>query len=210
MGHLPGDLRKPVIGIVNSQNECMPGHFHLDLIAKAVREGIIEAGGMPVEFPTIGICDGIAQGHGGMHYPLASRELIADSIEVMMNAHAYDAMVLITNCDKITPGMLMACVRLDVPAIIVSGGPMLTGCYNGKRWGTPISCPLRGSLPKKVITDEDLSEMELDALPGCGACNLLGTANSMNYLTEALGMCLPGSSIPAVSARRIALAKRRV
>jgi len=208
MGHLPEDLRKPVIGIVNSQNECMPGHFHLDLIAKAVREGIIEAGGMPVEFPTIGICDGIAQGHGGMHYPLASRELIADSIEVMMNAHAYDAMVLITNCDKITPGMLMACVRLDVPAIIVSGGPMLTGCYKGKKMGYADLMSSQGLVAKKVITDEDLSEMELDALPGCGACNLLGTANSMNYLTEALGMCLPGSSIPAVSARRIALAKK--
>jgi len=208
MGHLPEDLKKPVIAIVNSQNECMPGHFHLDHIAKAVREGIIEAGGMPVEFPTIGICDGIAQGHDGMHYPLPSRELIADTIEVMMNAHAYDAMVLVTNCDKITPGMLMACMRLDVPAIIVSGGPMMTGCYKGKKMGYVDLMSSQGLVAKNIITEEKLSEMELDALPGCGACNLLGTANSMDYLTEALGMCLPGSAAPAASARRIALAKK--
>ncbi|WP_040347904.1 dihydroxy-acid dehydratase [Acetomicrobium hydrogeniformans] len=208
MGHLPEDLKKPVVAIVNSQNECMPGHLHLDLIAKAVREGIIEAGGLPIVFPTIGICDGIAQGHDGMHYPLPSRELIADTIEVMMNAHAYDAMVLITNCDKITPGMLMACVRLDVPAIIVSGGPMMTGCYKGEKMGYADLMSSQGLVAKNIITEEKLSEMELDALPGCGACNLLGTANSMNYLTEALGMCLPGSAVPAASAKRIALAKK--
>ena len=207
MGHSPRDLKKPIIGIVNARNETMPGHIHLDGIARAAREGVVEAGGMPVEFPVIGICDGIAQGNYGMHYPLASRELIADSIEAMMNAHSYDAMVLVTNCDKITPGMLMACVRLDVPAIIVSGGPMSTGCHMGKQIGYSDLMFSQGLVAKKEITMEALGEMERDALPGCGACNLLGTANSMNFLTEALGMCLPGSAIPAVSGRRIALAR---
>lgn len=207
MGHAPEDLKKPIVGIVNSKNECMPGHMHLDLIAKAVREGIIEAGGMPVEFPTIGICDGIAQGNFGMHYPLASRELIADTIEVMMNGHSYDAMVLVTNCDKITPGMLMAAIRLDVPAILVSGGPMATGCHKDKALGYSDLMFSQGLVAKKEMSEVQLAEMERDALPGCGACNLLGTANSMNYLTEALGMCLPGSAIPAATGRRVALAR---
>ena len=204
MGHAPDDLKKPIIGIVNSKNESMPGHMHLDSIARAVREGVIEAGGMPVEFPTIGICDGIAQGNFGMHYPLASRELIADTIEVMMNGHSYDAMVLVTNCDKITPGMLMAAVRLDVPAILVSGGPMATGCHAGRNMGYSDLMFSQGLVAKKKMSEEQLGEMERDALPGCGACNLLGTANSMNYLTEALGMCLPGSATPAATGRRIA------
>lgn len=207
MGHAPDDLKKPIIGIVNSKNESMPGHMHLDSIARAVREGVIEAGGMPVEFPTIGICDGIAQGNFGMHYPLASRELIADTIEVMMNGHSYDAMVLVTNCDKITPGMLMAAVRLDVPAILVSGGPMATGCHAGRNMGYSDLMFSQGLVAKKKMSEEQLGEMERDALPGCGACNLLGTANSMNYLTEALGMCLPGSATPAATGRRIALAR---
>ena len=207
MGYSPEDLKKPIVGLVNSRNECMPGHMQLDLIARAVREGIIEAGGMPVEFPTIGICDGIAQGNFGMHYPLASRELIADTIEVMMNAHSYDAMVLVTNCDKITPGMLMAAIRLDVPAILVSGGPMATGYHKGKAMGYSDLMFSQGLVAKKEMSEAQLAEMERDALPGCGACNLLGTANSMNYLTEALGMCLPGSATPAASGRRIALAR---
>jgi len=208
MGHSPKDLRKPIIGIVNSQNETMPGHIHLGQLAQAVREGVIEAGGLPIEFPTIGICDGIAQGHYGMHYSLASRELIADTVEAMMNAHSYDAMILITNCDKITPGMLMACVRLDIPAIIVNGGPMLTGCHKGRNMGYSDLMFTQGEVAKGRMTEEELAGMELDALPGCGSCNLLGTANSMNYLTEALGMCLPGlSSIPAVAGQRVALAR---
>lgn len=207
MGFLPEDLDKPLIAIVNTQNEAMPGHVHLDTIAKAVREGVIEAGGTPVEFPTIAICDGIAQGHYGMHYPLASRELIADSVECMMNAHAYDAMVLITQCDKVTPGMLMAAVRLNIPAIMISGGPMLAGCFGGERKGYTDLIEAQGEVQRGLMTREELSEFEQCALPGCGACNILGTANTMNFLTEALGMALPGSTIPAVTGKRLALAK---
>ena len=208
MGHRPEDLRKPIIGIVNSFNESMPGHVHLNPVARAVRDGILMSGGTPVEFPTIGICDGIAMGHFGMHYPLASRELIADSIEAMMEGHAYDAMVLVTNCDKITPGMLMAAVRLDVPAIVISGGPMLTGCFKGKKTGFADLLASQGKVAKKELTDAGLGELEACAMPGAGACNLLGTANSMNYLTEALGLCLPGAAIPAASGARLALAKK--
>ena len=207
MGHLPVELDKPLIAIVNSQNETMPGHIHLDTIAKAVREGVLMAGGTPIEFPTIGICDGIAQGNYGMHYPLASRELIADSIECMMNGHQYDAMVLVTNCDKITPGMLMAAVRLDVPTIIISGGPMATGCIEGKEIGYTDLMSIQAEVAKGTMTPEELGKLEQAALPGCGACNLLGTANSMNALTEALGMCLPGCFVAGASGRRIALAK---
>lgn len=207
MGFLPEDLDKPLIAIVNTKSESMPGHVHLDTIAKSVREGVIAAGGTPIEFPTIALCDGIAQGNYGMHYPLASRELIADSIECMMNGHSYDAMVLITECDKITPGMLMAAARLNVPAIMISGGPMATGFYNGKEQGYTDLIEAQGAVQRGVMTREELSEFEQCALPGCGACNILGTANSMNFLTEALGMALPGSTIPAASGKRLALAK---
>ncbi|MDW7673902.1 MAG: dihydroxy-acid dehydratase [Bacillota bacterium] len=207
MGFLPEDLDKPLVAIVNSQNETMPGHVHLDTIAKAVRDGISAAGGTPIEFPTIGICDGIAQGNYGMHYPLASRELIADTIETMVNAHSYDAMVLITNCDKITPGMLMAAARINIPAIMISGGPMATGCIDGKEIGYSDLMAAQGNVAKGEITNEELARMEREALPGCGACNLLGTANSMNFLAEALGMTLPGSTTPAATGKRIALAK---
>lgn len=208
MGFLPEELDKPLVAVVNTQNETMPGHVHLDIIAKAVKEGILMAGGTPIEFPTIAVCDGIAQGNVGMHYALASRELIADSVEVMMNAHQYDAMVLITQCDKITPGLLMAAARLNIPTIMVSGGPMATGCYNGKEIGYPDLMAAQGDVARGEMTNEELAKMERVALPGCGACNLLGTANSMNYLTEALGMALPGSSALAVSGERLALAKR--
>ena len=207
MGHSPEDLDKPIIAVVNTQSESMPGHIHLDSIAKAVREGILMAGGTPIEFPTIALCDGIAQGNYGMHYPLASRELIADSVECMVNGHSYDAMVLITECDKITPGMLMAAARLDIPTIMISGGPMDTGFYDGKEQGYTDLIEAQGAVQRGVMTREELSEFEQCALPGCGACNILGTANSMNFLTEALGMSLPGSTIPATSGRRIALAK---
>lgn len=208
MGFLPEDLEKPLVAVVNTQNEALPGHVHLDVIAKAVKKGIIAAGGTPIEFPTIAICDGIAQGNYGMHYPLASRELICDSVECMVNAHQYDAMVLITNCDKITPGLLMAAVRLNIPAILVSGGPMATGCVDGKEIGYTDLMAAQGDVVRGIITREELSRREQVALPGCGACNLLGTANTMNFLTEALGMCLPGSTTPAASGSRVALAKR--
>ncbi|MFZ5944342.1 MAG: dihydroxy-acid dehydratase [Bacillota bacterium] len=208
MGHLPEDLEKPLVAIVNTQNETMPGHIHLDTIAKAVREGVIASGGTPIEFPTIGLCDGIAQGNYGMHYPLASRELICDSIECMINGHQYDAVVFVTNCDKITPGLLMAAVRLNIPSIMISGGPMATGCFEGSELGYSDLMAAQGEVAKGNMTMEDLGKMEQEALPGCGACNLLGTANSMNFLSEALGMVLPGSATPAASGQRIALAKK--
>jgi len=207
MGLLPEDLDKPLVAIVNTQNETMPGHLHLDTIAKAVREGVIAAGGTPIEFPTIGLCDGIAQGNYGMHYPLASRELICDSVECMVNGHQYDAMVLITNCDKITPGLLMSAVRLNIPSIMISGGPMMTGCLDGKEIGYTDLMAAQGDVARGIITPEEQSRRERVALPGCGACNLLGTANTMNYLTEALGMCLPGASALAGTGLRLALAK---
>ena len=208
MGFLPEDLEKPIVAVVNTQNEAMPGHVHLDSIAKAVKEGIIANGGTPVEFPTIAICDGIAQGHYGMHYPLASRELIADSIECMVNAHQYDAMVLITNCDKITPGMLLAAVRLNIPAILISGGTMATGCIDGRKINYTDLMADQGDVVRGIITRDELSRREQVALPGCGACNLLGTGNTMNYMTEALGLCLPGSDMLAATGQRLALAKR--
>ena len=208
MGILDEELEKPIIGIVNSQNETMPGHRHLDSIAKAVREGVIAAGGTPIEFPTIGICDGIAQGNYGMHYPLASRELIADTVECMMNGHSFDAMVMIPDCDKITPGMIIAAARLDVPTIIVSGGVMMTGCMDGEKVGYTDLMEASGLVQRGIKTPEWLDKLEHHALPGCGACNLLGTANSMNFLTEALGLCLPGATALATSGRKIALAKR--
>ena len=157
MGFLPEDLEKPIVAVVNTQNEAMPGHVHLDSIAKAVKEGIIANGGTPVEFPTIAICDGIAQGHYGMHYPLASRELIADSIECMVNAHQYDAMVLITNCDKITPGMLLAAVRLNIPAILISGGTMATGCIDGRKINYTDLMADQGDVVRGIITRDELS-----------------------------------------------------
>jgi dihydroxy-acid dehydratase len=208
MGFLPGDLDKPLVAVVNSQNETMPGHAHLDDIAAAVKAGITAAGGTPIEFPVIGVCDGIAQGHFGMKYPLASRELIADSIEVMMNAHAYDAMVLITNCDKITPAMLMAAARLNVPAIMISGGPMLAGFHCGRKVGYTDLFESVGQVCQGKMSEDELAAFEWEAFHGAGACALMGTANTMNMLAEALGMTLPGSgTVPAVSGKRRALAK---
>jgi dihydroxy-acid dehydratase len=208
MGFLPGDLDKPLVAVVNSQNETMPGHTHLDEIAAAVKAGITSAGGTPIEFPVIGVCDGIAQGHFGMKYPLASRELIADSIEVMMNAHAYDAMVLITNCDKITPAMLMAAARLNVPAVMISGGPMLAGFHCGRKVGYTDLFESVGQVAQGKMSEAELAAFEWESFHGAGACALMGTANTMNMLAEALGMTLPGSgTIPAVSGKRRALAK---
>ncbi|MBP2650647.1 MAG: ilvD 8 [Firmicutes bacterium] len=209
MGYRPEDLDKPLIGIVNSFNEIIPGHFHLREIAEAVKLGVAAAGGTPVEFPAIGICDGIAMGHEGMKYSLASRELIADSTESMAIAHAFDGLVLIPNCDKIIPGMLMAAARLNVPAVFVSGGPMLAGRYGGKDVSLSSMFEAAGLYEAGKISAEEMDKMEQAACPGCGSCSGLFTANTMNCLTEALGMGLPGNgTIPAAySGARRALAK---
>lgn len=209
MGYTPEDLAKPMIGVVNAHNEIIPGHMHLDTIAEAAKQGILAAGGMPVEFPAIGICDGIAMGHEGMKYPLPSRELIADSIEAMAVGHQFDGLVLIPNCDKIVPGMLMAAARLNIPAVVVSGGPMLAGRYEGQDVSVSTMFEAAGKLESGQINAEQLHEMEMSACPGCGSCAGLFTANTMNCLTEVLGMGLPGNgTIPAAyfGARR-ALAK---
>ena len=210
MGYTEEDLKKPLIGVVNAQNEIIPGHMHLDQIAKAVKHGILAAGGTPIEFPAIGICDGIAMGHNGMKYPLASRELVADSIEAVANGHAFDGLVLIPNCDKIVPGMLMAAARLNIPAIVVSGGPMLPGRLNGTDISVSTVFEAAGRFEAGKIDKTELSIIEHAACPGCGSCSGLFTANTMNCLTEVLGMGLPGNgTIPAAyQGARIALAKR--
>jgi dihydroxy-acid dehydratase len=209
MGFTDEEINRPLIGIVNSQNEIVAGHVHLDRIAQAAKMGVAMAGGTPIEFPAIGICDGIAMGHIGMKYPLASRELIADSIEAMAIAHGFDGLVLIPNCDKIVPGMLMAAARLNIPAVVVSGGPMYAGRYKGQDVDFSTCIEKIGSLSAGEITEEELSAIEHEACPGCGSCSGLFTANSMNCLTEALGLGLPGNgTIPAYHGARIALAKK--
>lgn len=209
MGYTDEELGKPLVAVVNSKNEIVPGHIHLDKIAEAVKAGIRMAGGTPVEFCTIGVCDGIAMGHIGMKYSLVTREIIADSIEAMVAAHQFDAMVLIPNCDKIVPGMLMAAARLDIPAVVVSGGPMLSLNRNGTDLDLNSVFEAVGSLKAGKITEEQLMEIEEHACPGCGSCSGMFTANSMNCLSEALGMALPGNgTIPAVYAGRIRLAKK--
>jgi dihydroxy-acid dehydratase len=186
----------------------VPGHIHLNEIAAAAREGIIAAGGTPFEFPSIAICDGLAMGHAGMCYPLASRELIADSTEAMMLAHALDAMVLVTNCDKITPGMMMAMARLDVPAILISGGPMLAGCFQDRAIDVSNLADLAGMAQREEISADDREDFIEEAAPTCGACAGLFTANSMNCMAEALGLALPGNgTIPAVYGKRRELAR---
>ncbi|MHB8126682.1 MAG: dihydroxy-acid dehydratase [Desulfitobacteriaceae bacterium] len=210
MGYSPEDLQKPMIGIVNSFNEIIPGHIHLRDISEAVKLGVASGGGTPVEFPAIGICDGIAMGHDGMKFSLASRELIADSIEAMAMAHGFDGLVMIPNCDKIIPGMLMAAARLNIPTIVVSGGPMLAGRYQGQDISVSNIFEAAGVYEAGKITGEELHAMEMSACPGCGSCAGLFTANTMNCLTEALGMGLPGNgTIPAayMGARRM-LAKK--
>ena len=203
------EISRPIIGVVNSFNEVVPGHVHLRAIAEAVKSGVRIAGGTPLEFPTIAVCDGIAMGHEGMKYSLASRELIADSIEVMALAHAFDGLVFIPNCDKIVPGMLMAAARLDVPSIFVSGGPMLTGRYQGKELDLNSVFESIGAVTAGKMTNAELEEIENNACPGCGSCSGMFTANSMNCLTEVLGMGLPGNgTIPAVHSGRIRLAKQ--
>jgi len=202
------DLEQPFIGVVNSFNDIVPGHIQLDRIAQAVKDGIREAGGTPFELNTIGVCDGIAMNHPGMRFSLPSRELIADSAEVVAQAHAFDALVFVPNCDKIIPGMLMAAVRLNIPAIFVSGGPMLAGSLDRQPIDLNTVFMAVGKAAKGEINEAQLAELEAAACPGCGSCAGMFTANTMNCLTEALGMALPGNgTIPAVFAARVALAR---
>jgi dihydroxy-acid dehydratase len=209
LGLVDEELSRPLIGIVNSKNEIIPGHINLDKISEAVKAGVRLAGGTPIEFNTIGVCDGIAMNHLGMKYSLGSRELIADSVEVMAVAHAFDALVFIPNCDKIVPGMLMAAVRLNLPSIFVSGGPMLAGTVQKKKVSLTQVFEGVGAAAAGRITMEELAELEEYACPTCGSCSGMFTANSMNCLTEALGLGLPGNgTIPAVFSERIRLAKR--
>jgi dihydroxy-acid dehydratase len=205
------DFSKPFIGVVNSFNEVVPGHIHLRSIAEAVKAGVRSKGGVPFEFNTIGVCDGIAMNHPGMKYSLPSRELIADSVEIMAEAHRFDALVFIPNCDKVVPGMLMAAVRLNIPSIFISGGPMLAGHMDvgdQSRIVDLISVfNAVGSIAVGKMTEAELEEIEIAACPGCGSCSGMYTANTMNCLTEALGMALPGNgTIPAVDSRRMVLA----
>ncbi|KPI51888.1 dihydroxy-acid dehydratase [Clostridioides difficile] len=191
MGLTIEEIERPLIGIVNAQNEVIPGHLHLDEIAEAAKTGVRMSGGLPLEFPAIGVCDGIAMGHVGMNYSLASRELIADSIEAMAMAHGFDALVLIPNCDKIVPGMLMAAARLNIPSVVVSGGPMLSGRKNGKVYDFNSTMEGVGACKDGAMSEEELEELAMNSCPGCGSCSGLFTANSMNCLTEALGMGIP-------------------
>lgn len=210
MGYTPQDLQKPLIGVVNAFNEIIPGHIHLRTIADAVKMGVASAGGTPVEFPAIGICDGIAMGHEGMKFPLASRELIADSIEAVATGHAFDGLILVPNCDKIVPGMLMAAARLNIPSVVVSGGPMMAGRHQGKDVSVSSMFEAAGLFEAGKISAQELDSMEKSACPGCGSCAGLFTANTMNCLAEALGMGLAGNgTIPAAQfgARRM-LAKQ--
>ncbi|HOT90460.1 MAG TPA: dihydroxy-acid dehydratase [Anaerolineae bacterium] len=208
-GLTPQELERPIIGIVNSFNEIVPGHVHLNQIAAAVKAGVRMAGGTPLEFNVIGVCDGIAMGHIGMNYSLPTRELIADSVESMVEGHAFDGLVFIPNCDKIIPGMLMAAGRLNIPSIFVSGGPMLAGRYEGEDIDLKTLFEAVGKYKAGKLTDAELCDLEMAACPGCGSCAGMFTANTMNCLTEALGMGLPGNgTIPAVSAARLRLAKR--
>lgn len=209
LGLTDEELNRPIIGVVNAHNEIIPGHMHLDDIAEAVKAGIRMAGGTPVEFPAIGVCDGIAMNHEGMFYSLPSREHIADSVEIMATAHPFDGLVFIPNCDKIVPGMLMAALRLNIPSIFCSGGPMLPGCVNGSR----VALTNAFEAPAAVLSgkmDEATAEAIADgACPGCGSCAGMFTANSMNCMTEILGLALAGNgTVPAVDSHRIRLAKR--
>jgi len=208
LGVSPQDLDKPFIGVVNSYSEIIPGHRHLRTIAEEVKAGVRAAGGVPFEVNTIAVCDGLAMNHEGMKYSLPSRELIADSVEILVRAHAFDAVVFIPNCDKIIPGMLMAAVRLNLPAIFVSGGPMLAGEFRGKKVDLSTMFAAVGKVARGEMTEEELDALTLAACPGYGSCAGMFTANTMNCLTEALGMALPGNgTVPAVSSERLRLAR---
>ena len=202
------ELARPLIAVVSAHSEIVPGHMHLDKITEAVKAGVRMAGGTPIMVPAIGVCDGIAMGHIGMKYSLASRELIADSVETMVMAHAFDGAVLVPNCDKIVPGMVMAAVRMNIPAIVCSGGPMMSGLVGGVETSLSKMFEAVGARKAGIIDDEGLMEYEQNTCPGCGSCSGMYTANSMNCLCEAIGIALPGNgSIPAVSSRRVMLAK---
>ena len=208
LGWTDDEMQKPIIGIICAQSEVIPGHMYLDKVAEAVKEGVLAAGGKPVVVPSIGVCDGIAMGHAGMRYSLPSREVIADSAEILARAHAFSGVVFVGNCDKIIPGMLMAAVRLDLPCAFVSGGPMLAGRMHGKRLSLSSMFEAVGAYNAGRIDADELHEYECSACPTCGSCSGMFTANSLNCLTEALGISLPGNgTIPMVYSRRIMLAK---
>mgnify|MGYP004555228667 FL=1 len=208
LGHTKEEMNKPLVGIVSSYNEIVPGHMNLDKIVDAVKLGVAMAGGTPVVFPAIAVCDGIAMGHEGMKYSLASRELIADSTEVMARAHQFDALVMVPNCDKNVPGLLMAAARINVPTVLVSGGPMLAGRVKGEKRSLSSMFEAIGSYAADTMTEEEVVEFENKVCPTCGSCSGMYTANSMNCLTEAIGMGLKGNgTIPAVYSERIKLAK---
>ena len=208
LGYTPEELERPLIGVVSAYSEIVPGHMNLDKIAEAVKAGVQMAGGTPILIPAIGVCDGIAMGHVGMKYSLASRELICDSVETMLMAHQLDGLVLVPNCDKIVPGMVMAAVRMDVPAVVCSGGPMLAGTYGGEEVSLSKMFEAVGAYKAGMITDEQLEDCTCNCCPSCGSCSGMYTANSMNCLCEAIGIALPGNgTIPAVYSKRLQLAK---
>ncbi len=209
LGLTEEELNRPLIGVVSAYSEIVPGHLHLDKISEAVKAGIRMAGGTPIMVPSIGVCDGIAMGHIGMKYSLASRELIADSVETMANAHGFDGLVLVPNCDKIVPGMLMGALRVNLPAVVMSGGAMLPGNDKGKDMSLSTMFEAVGAKKAGLIDQEELTYIEQNACPGCGSCSGMFTANSMNCLCEVLGIALPGNgTIPAVYSARMQLAKK--
>ena len=205
LGYTPEDLEKPLIAVVSAHSDIVPGHMNLDKLTDAVKSGIEAAGGTPFMVPAIGVCDGIAMGHVGMKYSLASRELICDSVETMFMAHQFDGLVLVPNCDKIVPGMVMAAVRMNVPAVVCSGGPMLAGTYDGQEVSLSKMFEAVGSYKAGMISAEQLEDCTQNCCPGCGSCSGMYTANSMNCLCEAIGIGLPGNgTIPAVYSKRLA------
>jgi dihydroxy-acid dehydratase len=209
LGLTEEDFEKPLIAVANSFTETVPGHMRLDKLAEFVKAGVQAAGGVPFEFNTIAVCDGLAMGHEGMNYSLPSRELIADSVEVMVQAHRFDGLVLLTNCDKITPGMMMAAARLDIPSIVVTGGPMLSGYYKGRKVDVTTVFEAVGEASAGKITEEDLKEIEDRAFPGCGSCNGMYTANTMACVAESIGLSLPGCATAlAVSSEKVRIAKK--
>lgn len=209
MGYTKEELERPLIGVVSAHSEIVPGHFHLDKITEAVKVGVRMAGGTPIMVPAIGVCDGIAMGHVGMKYSLPSRELIADSVETMAMAHGFDGLVLVPNCDKIVPGMLLGALRINIPTVVCSGGPMMSGLVDGVETSLSKMFEAVGARKAGLIDDEKLCEFENNTCPGCGSCSGMYTANSMNCLCESLGIALPGNgTIPAVHAGRMQLAKR--
>ena len=209
MGYTKEELERPLIGVVSAHSEIVPGHFHLDKITEAVKAGVRMAGGTPIMVPAIGVCDGIAMGHVGMKYSLPSRELIADSVETMAMAHGFDGLVLVPNCDKIVPGMLLGALRINIPTLVCSGGPMMSGHVDGVETSLSKMFEAVGARKAGLIDDEKLCEFENNTCPGCGSCSGMYTANSMNCLCESLGIALPGNgTIPAVHAGRMQLAKR--